>query len=226
MRRIHALGLLVVALAACARSHDSAVVEVSARDCATCHPVAVLQPPHGSQFPDTCGDCHSTTAWRPASGPHPEDRFPTLTGPHQAIGCQDCHDPALAPAYGRDNTRCVGCHVPATVEAQHEGVPGYAFVSGDPRFCLSCHPRGLADVRHPEDRFPIQSGPHRRFACLDCHRPALGEYALGANTDCVGCHTGEHARDEVDREHREVGGYAFDPANPHFCLRCHPRGDD
>ena len=60
--------------------------------------------------------------------------------------------------------------------------------------------------------------------CLDCHDAARGSPVGGMNTDCVGCHTGEHARSRVDAQHREVGDYTFDPARPNFCLRCHPNG--
>jgi hypothetical protein len=92
------------------------------------------------------------------------------------------------------------------------------------RFCLSCHPKGLADGLHPEARFPITSGSHRNMPCNDCHVPSVGTPVAGYNTSCVGCHTGQHAQSRVNGQHSGVRGYAFDPNNPHFCLRCHPSG--
>jgi hypothetical protein len=47
------------------------------------------------------------------------------------------------------------------------------------------------------------------------------------NTDCIGCHTGEHALGRVDGQHDEEPDYFAergDASNPHFCLVCHPNG--
>jgi hypothetical protein len=79
---------------------------------------------------------------------------------------------------------------------------------------------------HPEATFPIENGPHQEFKCLDCHRVSLGASRGGQNTDCVGCHTGEHERTKMDEKHQEEPGYVFDVNNPHFCLECHPNGDN
>jgi hypothetical protein len=216
--------------AACGRGHDGARLEVRQADCVVCHRAdyqAVTQPPHAGVFPESCGECHSTMAWHPALGLHPEDAFPIRSGPHVVVTCADCHD-ATRGAYAEGaNTSCVGCHTGeharARVDDQHRGIPDYAFDAATPSFCLSCHPKGLAEGKHPEDRFPIRGGPHQ-FACLDCHEPERGSYVAGENTDCVGCHTGEHSRARVDAEHREEPGYVFDPDRPSFCLRCHPSG--
>jgi hypothetical protein len=222
--------IALVGAAACSRTHDETRVEVTRADCVVCHRAdyqAVTQPQHAGVYPESCGECHVATAWHPALGLHPDDRFPIRGGPHLAVTCGECHDPARGAYAAGENTSCVGCHTGeharARVDGQHRGIPDYAFDAANPRFCLSCHPKGLAEGKHPEDRFPIRSGPHQ-FACLDCHDPARGTYAAGANTDCVGCHTGEHTRARVDAEHREVRDYAFDPARPSFCLRCHPDG--
>jgi nitrate/TMAO reductase-like tetraheme cytochrome c subunit len=46
----------------------------------------------------------------------------------------------------------------------------------------------------------------------------------GENTDCVGCHDGEHTRAEMDAKHREERDYPSGDAPPNFCLDCHKDG--
>jgi len=146
MRSLVFVSLLTVA---CSQHQDGAV-EVSRRDCYTCHRAdyeATTNPVHPGSRPTTCWQCHTTNAWRPA-----------------------------------------------------------------------------ADGIHPESAFPIQSGPHRDFTCLDCHDLDRGSYVDGANTDCIGCHTGAHTRAKMDDQHNEEPGYVWNDAQPSFCLTCHPRG--
>jgi hypothetical protein len=148
-----------------------------------------------------------------------------VAGAHAGQQCSDCHDPTLGSPLGGLNADCVGCHTGdharARMDQTHQLVPGYAFVTGSPGFCLSCHPSGEAE-RHPDDRFVISSGQHQGLNCGDCHDAALGPNAGGVNTNCIGCHTGDHAQAEMDATHSNVAGYAFTPANPNFCLACHP----
>jgi hypothetical protein len=223
-------GLLLVALAAagCGRSHPGGRVEVRTEDCVICHAAdfaAAVDPPHAGNFPMTCDDCHTPGAWRPAAGLHPEAAFPIGEGAHLPFRCAQCHDPQRGAYPGGANTSCVGCHTGAhtrdRMDRRHRGVAGYPAGGADVRFCLDCHPRGVADLVHPQDRFPLGSGDHGGVACLDCHKPDLGPYAGGANTDCTGCHTGDHARAEMDARHRDVPAYTYDSPS---CLRCHPAG--
>lgn len=232
-RALSLVGLAAIlgALAACARDHAGAV-ELRAEACVSCHLAdyqATTMPDHEADGkPTDCATCHSTRGWTPAAGGHPEDRFPITTGPHLR-DCLDCHKESIGPTFtGGENTDCVGCHEGAhtrdVVERTHLSYDGYAWDAANPHFCLRCHPRGLAGGGgHPEAAFPIASGAHR-FACLDCHDSARGSPVDGGNTDCVGCHTGEHTMSRVNAQHGEVSGYVFDPAHPNFCLRCHPNG--
>jgi hypothetical protein len=97
-----------------------------------------------------------------------------------------------------------------------------------PTTCIDCHTtRAWTPAlmgTHPEGRFPIAGGPHSGFQCLDCHDPDLGASTGGMNTDCVGCHTGEHTRARMDRVHEGESGYPTGAAPPNFCLDCHPAG--
>jgi hypothetical protein len=191
------LALLPATLLAC-NQHNTGAVEVVADDCATCHETeaaAVVEPPHVGNFPPTCFECHSTAAWKPA---------------------QFSHDNVVSS--------CLACH-----RSDYEGTTNPPHVQdGYPQTCNDCHTTNMwipaLDGLHPEAQFPTNTGPHEPFECLDCHDASLGPSQDGANTDCVGCHTGEHARQRVDEQHQEEPDYVFDPNNPHFCLECHPRG--
>lgn len=230
MNRLALAMLAAAALASGCRSHPGNAIEVATPDCISCHEDdyrAADDPPHAGRYPETCGDCHSTSAWEPAVGfGHPEAFFPISRGAHEGILCVDCHDPARGDSTAGANTDCVGCHTGEhardEVDSQHGGVPDYQFDADMPNFCLSCHPDGQADD-HPEDRFPIASGPHD-MPCGDCHDADLGPSTDGENVSCIGCHTGEHSQGRMADTHDEEGDYQWQPDVPDFCRECHPRG--
>lgn len=134
---------------ACASCHTGmpAVFTGTPSECVGCHleDYETSPFPGHSAFATTCQDCHSTAAWRPASGGnHPEQRF-SLRGDHN-FACNDCHDATLGPN-GAGNANCVGCHegehTLAREDAEHDGVNGYPRGAGRaPNFCLQCHPGG------------------------------------------------------------------------------------
>jgi hypothetical protein len=120
--------------------------------CVTCHLAAyqnVQTPVHVNVMPETCETCHTTSGWIPTTSGHPEANFPITTGFHAnaAIGCTDCHNPALGPSAQGANTDCVHCHIGAhntpSIDTTHAAVPGYTASATSPvNFCLSCHPHG------------------------------------------------------------------------------------
>jgi hypothetical protein len=227
------LAAALLSLAGCS-FHDTppGLTEVSQQSgCVTCHReeyLATSQPPHQNMFPETCENCHLNTDWRPAlEGGHPEARFQIQSGPHGGARCLDCHDLAtMLPSAMGQNTHCIDCHGEhdeSQANGQHRNIPGYAFTSSMPNFCLTCHPNGRAGM-HPEAKFPT-TGPHD-MPCADCHNYQLGPSTGGGNVDCIGCHTGEHSLKRMNEKHQGVGGYNPDPNMPHFCTNaaCHPRG--
>lgn len=133
--------------AACTSCHvgDPPVYAGTPKDCVACHQADYDSSPYPGHdsFPTDCVSCHTTTAWTPASGGHPEDRF-SITGRHN-YPCMDCHNSALGPM-GKDNTDCVGCHTGAhtrsTMDGKHTDVNNYPTGTAPPNFCLDCHPRG------------------------------------------------------------------------------------
>ena len=103
--------------------------------------------PEHSSFQSTCRDCYGTSAWTPATGPHPEAKFPISAGVHHGYGCLDCHDSARG-MNSATNTNCVGCHdgvhERAVLDPIHQalGLSDYPTGEQPPNFCLTCHPSG------------------------------------------------------------------------------------
>jgi hypothetical protein len=182
--------------------------------------------------PNFCLACHIDG--NAPGTPHPEGDFPIREGNHAGIECLSCHDTARGSSADGANTGCTLCHLGAHPRSEtdviHAGVSGYPAGDAPPNFCLGCHPHGNAESRgHPESVFPITHGPHSRWACRDCHDEAVSSVNSRENTDCVGCHTGQHANEGSNGEHREGGtGTRFRQlqatGSPHFCLECHPHG--
>jgi hypothetical protein len=133
--------------------------------------------------------------------------------------CGTSHEPGVVEI---DRNDCVACHL-----ADYEGAQAPVHVGNMPTTCGLCHSttgwRPAASALHPETRFPITRGPHQ-LDCATCHNPALGAVPSRANTDCIGCHLGEHTLTRMNEKHREVGDYVPDPGRPNFCLDCHPDG--
>jgi hypothetical protein len=157
--------IFVVVLASCTETKVHDTPQAKSETCVTCHAAAYARAPDHhddagvATKPDTCADCHTTTAWIPATAGHPEDLFPITTGSHAnpAIGCTDCHNPALGESTAGANTDCIHCHIGAhqapSIDDTHAAcltVQGDAGCSGytpsgsaaSPNYCLSCHPKG------------------------------------------------------------------------------------
>lgn len=133
---------------ACASCHTQGYAAGDTpKDCVGCHRAdydASPYPGHNT-FPTTCNNCHMTSAWKPASGSHPESKFPIKSGPHKVVSCMDCHNESLG-VNGRDNADCVGCHTGqhsrARMDSKHREVRNYPSGDAAPNFCLSCHSNG------------------------------------------------------------------------------------
>jgi hypothetical protein len=113
---------------ACTGCHSGGSFAGTPTSCSACH---AKPSSHGSVFGGSCGSCHSTSAWRPASfnGPHP---FPMNHG-GAGGNCSTCHPSSLM------DYSCTGCHEHsrARMEDKHKEVSGFSMGS-----CLNCHPGG------------------------------------------------------------------------------------
>ena len=141
------------AQASCSSCHvgNPPVYESTPTVCVGCHQDDYDNSPFPGHdaFPTTCGDCHATAAWTPATGGnHPENAFPIESGPHSKYRneCTSCHNPALGSPVGGEDADCVGCHEGdhsrAKMDEKHNGEPDYPQGAAPPNFCLDCHPDG------------------------------------------------------------------------------------
>jgi hypothetical protein len=111
----------------CEECHSSDTFKGISSACAVCHSEPDF---HAGLFSgQACSNCHTATAWRPASydGPH---SFPINHGRENNV-CADCHQPNLT------QWSCYSCHEQAEMEGEHqkEGISNIAD-------CLQCHPNG------------------------------------------------------------------------------------
>jgi hypothetical protein len=118
----------------CTRCHTGGTFGPLPSNCYSCHAAAYQGAPNHSAlgFPQTCQQCHTTTAWTPSSFQH---RFP-LSGPHNQ-SCTTCHTTGNTSTFN-----CLNCHTATSTNGHHTGVRGYSYNS---QACYQCHPTGRAD---------------------------------------------------------------------------------
>ncbi|MBU1100939.1 MAG: hypothetical protein KKA84_11105 [Bacteroidetes bacterium] len=200
----------------CADCHDATYTNTPTL-CYGCHEnnyTGVIDPKHDPNFPTTCEDCHSQTAWIPASFNH--DLFYVLVGAHASIAdnCSSCHE----TSYTNTPNNCFGCH-----ETDYRNVNDPKHDPTFPVTCDDCHTQNSwkpATFEHDSNYFPIYSGKHRGEwdACSDCHNVS-SNYSVFT---CIDCHEHDN-KNEVDSDHREVNGYIYTATS---CFTCHPNGTE
>jgi len=178
-------------------------------DCVTCHLDDYQDEHAGSGFPTTCLMCHDMNDWDGARFEHGLATGFEFPPDHDRLACADCHVGSSAetlyqPSGPQD---CYACH-----RADYEGVHQGTGFQAD---CTACHRTNTWDGATFAHDFPISSGAHAGADCADCHT-VPGDYGAFS---CLGCH--EHRQSEMDAEHGERAGYAYESA---ACLSCHPTG--
>ncbi len=129
----------------CITCHNGVYNTSTPNTCVGCHQANYNQttnPPHAtSQFPTTCADCHTQTAWTPANWNHDGLYFPIYSGKHLGkwTTCADCHANAANYSVFSCTT---SCHPQASMNSAHQGVSGYSYSSAA---CYNCHPQGKAN---------------------------------------------------------------------------------
>jgi hypothetical protein len=120
-----------------------------------------------SGFPTTCEDCHTTSAWTPATFNH---NFYPISSQHNDVTCNECHS---QPNY---QPQCLSCHL----EDFNEGHD-----PGDPTDCWGCHSTNNWDSNfsHANTNFQL-TGAHLAISCQDCHSSGY----QGTPTECFACH--------------------------------------
>ncbi len=175
-------------------------------ECYDCHApdfAATTDPNHEQGgFAPTCTDCHSTSAWVPATFDHAATGF-ALIGQHVNATCISCHE----GGYTQTPSTCYACH-----QADYDGSanPNHAS-AGMPTECEVCHtPNGWQPASYDHDLtgFPL-TGQHVGLACASCHE---GSYT-GTSPDCASCHQTDYDA-TTDPGHLAAG---FSTA----CQTCH-----
>ncbi len=158
------------------------------RDCGSCH-----EDKHAGQLGGDCTRCHSQDAWKPTPGfNHAKTSFP-LTGQHQAVACQKCHDPKpgdkTARYKGLPFASCQNCHADP-----HKGAFQDAKVQGS---CEKCHNTSgwmknqpSTNFSHSNTKFPLL-GKHAEAACAQCHKDSDFHRPV-AHEHCENCHEDIH----------------------------------
>jgi len=129
--------------AQCSSCHSAGYSNTSP-DCNSCHNkeyTATTNPNHTTaHFPVTCGDCHTTNGWTPATFDHDAQFFPIYSGKHNGKwnNCSDCHtNQSNFSAFS-----CITCHEHSNqteVNNDHSEVNNYVYESNA---CYHCHPGG------------------------------------------------------------------------------------
>lgn len=173
--------------------------------------------------PQTCAQCHSDYhkgAWGSTGCQecHNEKRWQVdkhtlvfqslhnfgevvLTGQHERLACEVCHDPNprwLMSGFGGE---CNTCHPDV-----HLGGRGQE--------CYRCHNQNQwlpAQFDHSSTGFPLY-GTHRLVACAECHK---GNQYAGLPDECVFCHTEDGAKG-----HGPTLNNSLNNGNIH-CSDCH-----
>ncbi|MFI5253007.1 MAG: hypothetical protein ACHQQQ_11320 [Bacteroidota bacterium] len=229
---------------ACLSCHVNSNYQLVYANCYQCHSgnfTSATNPDHvAGNFPQDCSQCHTTTAWTPATFDHNTTHFP-LTGFHLTMACQTCHTNGN---YQLVYANCYQCH-----SANFTGALNPNHVAGNfSQTCTMCHNTTAwnpATFDHNTTHFPL-TGYHLTMACQTCH--TNGNYQL-VYTNCYQCHsadftgalnpnhvTGNFSQDCTTCHTTTAWSPAtFDHSTTHFpltgahpavaCISCHTNGN-
>jgi len=171
----------------CSACHAGGKFNTVQATCVGCHLAdfnKTNNPPHAQAgFPNTCQNCHNTSAWDPATNfdHNTFTKYP-LIGAHATVPCAQCH---INNQFVGTPTDCFSCHQKDFTNATQ---PNHV-QSGFPHNCTQCHNTTSwmnATFDHSTTGFPL-TGAHTTVQCAQCH--VNGNYNLtSTNTACVSCH--------------------------------------
>jgi hypothetical protein len=197
----------------CVDCHIANNYNITVTTCVSCHLKdfqGTTNPDHvQSGFPQTCQQCHNTTAWTGATFDHSTTGF-VLTGAHTVPPrqCVDCH---VANNYKITVSTCVSCHL-----KDFQGTTNPSHVqAGFPQTCDTCHSTASwanAKFDHATTGFALVGAhavPPRQ--CVDCH---VGNNYNLTTTTCVSCHQNDYNTATSPVNHAQLGF-------PTTCQLCH-----
>jgi hypothetical protein len=197
----------------CLDCHINNNYNLTTTACVSCHLKnyqAATNPNHVTGgFSQTCQQCHTTSAWQPATFDHNSVGF-TLTNAHADPPrvCLDCH---INNNYNLTTTACVSCHLKNYQAAAN---PNHV-AGGFSQTCQQCHTTSAwqpATFNHNSVGFPLTNAhadPPR--VCLECH--INNNYNLTTRA-CASCHLKDYNAAITPINHVRLGF-------PTTCESCH-----
>ncbi|MFN2120024.1 MAG: hypothetical protein ACK2T0_06505 [Anaerolineales bacterium] len=153
----------------CNACHANGAYTSTPQICGACHS---KDDTHHGQFGTDCSQCHTTSAWNPATFDHNQSAF-KLTGAHASVPCTSCH--TNGKFTGTPQT-CGACHFG---DDAHKGQLGSA--------CGACHTTTAwkpSTFNHNNSAFKL-TGAHSSVPCGSCH---VNGVLTGTPTTCSSCH--------------------------------------
>lgn len=158
--------------AECEACHINSVFKGTPSTCISCHQ---KEDEHNGKFGQNCQNCHSTTAWTPATFDHNLSTF-KLLGAHINVACEACHKNNVFQ--GTPQT-CAACHAEPAFHAGLFPAQGcdtcHNANAWSPALFNQPHPQPLTD----EGGSGIQ---HGGATCRQCHPSNLNSFT------CLACH--------------------------------------
>lgn len=149
--------------------------------CKNCHQSDISKPVNPlhtlGNFPQTCEQCHTPSAWIPSSFNHASTNF-QLVGKHLTVSCNSCH----VVQYSGTAKDCYQCHLSDYNGAQN---PNHK-TGGYPTDCSMCHSSIAwipSSFNHAATGFAL-TGKHATITCADCHGGTIAHL----DPTCSVCH--------------------------------------
>ena len=181
----------------------------SQTECFACHEDNYNEstnPNHvAANLSQTCEDCHTIIAWKPAEFDHNLSDF-QLTGAHVTVDCAECHTNGQYTGIASD---CYSCHQADYASADDPDHEAGQFSNS----CEECHTTTVwnpSTFNHDEQTNFQLTGAHITVNCQECH---IGGQFAGTSTECFGCH--EDSYNETTDPDHEAGQFS------HSCEECH-----
>jgi hypothetical protein len=192
----------------CLACHVNGQYQNLATDCWSCHQSdyqGVTDPNHVTgNYNHDCAQCHTTSAWQPATFDHNLSNFP-LTGAHVNVSCAQCHVNGQFNGTPQD---CWSCH---QADYNSSDNPNHVELQL-PHACEQCHTTTAwapAQFDHNLSSFPL-TGAHVNVNCAACH--TNGQYS-GTPQECYACHQADY--EGAQNPNHVAGNYS------HECATCH-----
>jgi hypothetical protein len=179
----------------CRQCHSTLKFEEAKNDCKTCHNNV-----HQNTLGIDCQRCHTTETWivKNIRQIHNQTRFP-LTGIHQNVNCQSCHQSINRLVFEEKSIECYSCHRKDFEQAKNPDHISANFSTN----CLECHSfesKGWGGRNFTHAFFPLVGG-HEIKNCYTCHNQRTFQ---GLDTKCVSCHLDNYQQTQ-NPNHQQVG---------------------